>query len=84
MTEEKIKEIIYAFSELKEDISVPKNIKNRISKVIEILNQDSDLSIRVNKVSNELDEILEDTNIQSYTRIQILNIVSLLETIQIN
>jgi uncharacterized protein (UPF0147 family) len=84
MTEEKIKEIIYAFSELKEDTSVPKNIKNRISKVIEILNQDSDLSIRVNKVSNELDEILEDTNIQSYTRIQILNIVSLLETIQIN
>jgi len=84
MTEEKIKEIIYAFSDLKEDTSVPKNIKNRINNIIEILNQDSDLSIRVNKVSNELDEILEDTNIQSYTRIQILNIVSLLETVQIN
>jgi len=84
MTEEKLKEIINALSELKEDMGVPKNIKNRINHIIEILNQDSDLSISVNKVSSELDEILDDTNIQSYTRIQILNIVSLLETIQTN
>ena len=81
MTEEKIKEIINALSELKGDTGVPKNIKNKINNIIEILNQDSDLSISVNKVSSELDEILDDTNIQSYTRIQILNIVSLLETI---
>ena len=84
MTEEKLKEIINVLSELKEDMGVPKNIKNRINHIIEILNQDSDLSISVNKVSSELDEILDDTNIQSYTRMQILNIVSLLETIQTN
>ncbi len=84
MTEEKLKEIIDTLSELKEDMGVPKNIKNRINHIIEILNQDLDLSISVNKVSSELDEILDDTNIQSYTRMQILNIVSLLETIQIN
>ena len=82
MTEEKIKEIINALSELSEDMGVPKNIKNRINHVIEVLNESSDLSIRVNKVSNELDEILDDTNMQAYTRIQILNIVSLLETTQ--
>jgi len=84
MTEEKLKEIIDTLSELKEDMGVPKNIKNRINHIIEILNQDLDLSISVNKVSSELDEILDDTNIQSYTRMQILNIISLLETIQIN
>ena len=82
MTEEKIKEIINALSELSNDLAVPKNIKNKINHMIDILEDDSDLSIRVNKVLNELDEIADDTNMQAYTRIQILNIVSLLETIQ--
>jgi len=82
MSEEKIKEIIDALSELSTDLAVPKNIKNKINQMIEILKDDSDLSIRVNKVLNGLDEISDDTNMQAYTRIQILNIVSLLETIQ--
>lgn len=82
MTEEKIKEIIDALSELSNDSAVPKNVKNKINQMINILKDDSELSIRVNKVLNELDEIADDTNMQAYTRIQILNIVSLLETIQ--
>lgn len=82
MTEKKIKEIIDALSELGNDLAVPKNVKNKINQMINILEDDSDLSIRVNKVLNELDEIADDTNMQAYTRIQILNIVSLLETIQ--
>ena len=82
MSEEKIKEIIDALSELNNDLAVPKNIKSKINQMIEILKDDSDLSIRVNKVLNGLDEISDDTNMQAYTRIQILNIVSLLETIQ--
>ena len=82
MKEEKIKDIIDALSELSNDSAVPKNIKNKINQMINILEDDSELSIRVNKVLNELDEISDDTNMQAYTRIQILNIVSLLETIQ--
>jgi len=82
MTEEKIKEIIDALSELSNDLAVPKNIKNKINNMIGILGDDSDLSITVNKVLNGLDEISDDTNMQAYTRIQILNIASLLETIQ--
>ncbi len=84
MTEEKIKEIISALSELSNDSAVPKNVKNKINQMINILEDGSELSIRVNKVLNELDEIADDTNMQAYTRIQILNIVSLLETIQTN
>jgi len=48
---------------------------------MDILNGKTDLSIRINKALNELDEIADDTNIQSYTRTQIWNIVSLLEKI---
>jgi len=82
MTEEKLKEIIDALSELGNDSAVPKNVKNKVNQMINILEDDSERSIRVNKVLNELDEIADDTNMQAYTRIQILNIVSLLETIQ--
>ena len=57
-------------------------MENKINNMIGILGDDSDLSIRVNKVLNGLDEISDDTNMQAYTRIQILNIASLLETIQ--
>ena len=82
MTEEKIKDITNALSELSNDSAVPKNVKNKINQMINILEDDSELSIRINKVLNDLDEIADDTNMQAYTRIQILNIVSLLETIQ--
>ncbi len=82
MTEEKIKDIINALSELSNDSAVPKNVKNKINQMINILGDNSELSIRINKVLNDLDETADDTNIQAYTRIQILNIVSLLETIQ--
>jgi len=84
MTEEKLKDITDALSELSSDSAVPKNIKNKISNMVNILEDDSELSIRINKVLNELDEIADDPNMQAYTRVQILNIASLLETIQTN
>ena len=84
MTEEKLKDVLDSLSELSSDLAVPKNIKSKISNMINILEDDSELSIRINKVLNELDEIADDPNLQAYTRIQILNIVSLLETIQTN
>jgi len=84
MTEEKLKDVIDSLSELSSDLAVPKNIKNKISNMINILEDDSELSIRINKVLNELDDIADDPNLQAYTRVQILNIVSLLETIQTN
>ncbi|MBU3942154.1 MAG: UPF0147 family protein [Nanoarchaeota archaeon] len=84
MTEEKLRDIIDALSELSNDLAVPKNIKNKISNMINILEDDTELSIRINKVLNELDEIADDPNMQSYTRVQMLNVVSLLETIQTN
>ncbi len=83
MADEKVKEVIDALSELNDDNTVPRNIKNKISAAIQILEDDSDLSIRVNKVLNELDEIADETNIQAYTRTQLWNIVSMLESMQL-
>ena len=81
MKEKQIGEIMGGLEELQKDATVPKNVKIKIQNTMDILNGKTDLSIRINKALNELDEIADDTNIQSYTRTQIWNIVSLLEKI---
>lgn len=79
--EENIAEITEGLKELLEDATVPRNIKENIEKIIKILKEEGEISIKVNKALNYLDEIADDVNMQPYTRTQIWNIVSLLEKI---
>ena len=72
-------DIIETLGDLKEDGVVPKNIKIKVDAIIENLSQESEISMKVNKALNELDEISDDPNLQAYTRTQIWNIVSMLE-----
>ena len=82
MEEEKdVEKIIENMNELVEDSSVPKNIKENVEKIIKILKEDGDISIRISKALNCLDEISDDINMQPYTRTQIWNIVSMLEKV---
>lgn len=81
MTSEKIKEIIDLLQELENDITVPKNVKLKVKGIIGTLKEDKELSIRVNVVLNDLDDIADDANVQPYTRTQIYGVVSLLEKI---
>jgi uncharacterized protein len=80
--EEEINSVVEFLEELKEDSSVPKNVKESLNKVIEALRDKRDVSIRVNKALHELDDLSDDPNIQSYTRMQIWNVVSMLEKIE--
>ena len=76
-------EIIQFMDELKEDSTVPRNVKTKLEASIAVLKKDGDeLRLRIDKVLEELDEVANDTNTQSYTRSQIWNIVSMLESIQ--
>jgi uncharacterized protein (UPF0147 family) len=79
----KISNIIEALQELSNDSTVPRNIKVKVENVINILKDDKepDDNIKVNKALSELDEISDDTNIQTFTRAQIWNIASMLERI---
>jgi uncharacterized protein len=79
---EQLAESLDALKDLSEDNTVPKNIKLKINNIIKSLEDEKDLSIRVNRALNELDEISDNNNIQSYTRTQIWNVVSILESIQ--
>ncbi len=80
-SEELTAETIEQLQELEEDTNIPKNIKTKIKSITNILKEDTELSIKVNKALNELDEISNDPNLEAYTRTQIWNIVSILEKI---
>ncbi len=72
---------MHALKELEQDSSTPKNVKSKIASTLKVLNGNSELSIKVSKALHELEEIAEDANVESYTRTQIFNIVSLLEVV---
>ena len=67
--------------ELLDDQSVPRNVKARIGNAINALEDDEELSIKINKALDELEEIGDDSNMEPYTRSQIWNLVSALEMI---
>ncbi|MBI2651480.1 UPF0147 family protein [Candidatus Woesearchaeota archaeon] len=77
----KIQHIEPVLLELKGDITVPKNVRTKIEKIMELLNKDIETQIKVSKALNELEEIADDVNLQSYTRTQIWNVISALEKI---
>ena len=82
MSKEEILEgIIEVLDELCEDSTIPKNIKIKFQEINFQLNDKCDISIKINKALHELDEITNDTNMQSYVRTQIWNIVSMLEKV---
>lgn len=79
---EQFSDAIHALNELQDDSAVPKNVKLKISHIISVLEHDGDNSIKIDKALQELDEINEDVNIQAFTRTQLWNVVSLLESIK--
>ncbi len=76
-----IQQVISALKELEQDTSTPKNVKVKIVSTLRLLSDDSETSIKVSKALHELEDIAEDSNVESYTRMQIFNIVSLLEVV---
>ena len=74
--------VINSLNEIKGDITVPRNVRTRIDSIIFTLREDLELSIKANKVLNELEEISSDFNLQAYTRAQMWNIISSLERLQ--
>ena len=81
MGQENIGGIEPALEELRDDTTVPKNVRLKIEKVIEVLNNKMERSIKVSKVLNELEDVADDVNLQSYTRTQVWNVISVLEKI---
>ena len=78
---EKTDAIIDALSELSNDNTLPKNVREKINNILINLRQESELSLKIDRALHDLESISDDSNLQSYTRTQIWNIISMLETI---
>ena len=76
---ELLSEILVLMRELEQDTGISNITKEKIANSIETLNGDLDLSVRASKVIHEIEEVSQKNNIESYTRTQLWNIVSLLE-----
>jgi uncharacterized protein (UPF0147 family) len=67
--------------EISEDRTVPRNIRSLVQEAKTDLNDEKkDMEIRINSAVSILDNVSNDPNIPIYTRTQIWNIVSMLET----
>ena len=81
MTDENLEQIKDCIHELQEDSSTSKNVRSKIGEVLALLEADGDMSINVSKALNVLEELSDDINIESFTRTQLWNLVSLLEKV---
>jgi uncharacterized protein (UPF0147 family) len=80
--DKQIDDVIAVLLEVIGDQTVPRNVKAKLESSVQTLkNEGEEISMRVDKVIQDLDEIANDTNTQSYTRSQIWNILSLLESL---
>ena len=73
------KQLSLFLNEIQADSTVPRNVRTKIENIISTLKEGTELSIKVSKALNGLDEIAGDINLQAYTRTQIWNVMSVLE-----
>ena len=80
---EELTELIAFIKELQEEGNMPKNVKAKFQIIMAQLNSatDENLSLTVNKLLSDLDEISSDANLDQFTRQQIWSISSMLEGI---
>ena len=74
-----LQEVVTRLEELREEFDSNRKLKEKITAVIFILNQDAELTIE--KALSELEE-LNSLNLSSYHRTQLWDVVSLLESLK--
>ncbi|MCD6226750.1 MAG: UPF0147 family protein [Candidatus Aenigmarchaeota archaeon] len=78
-----LESVIKLLGEILEDRTVPRNIKAMVEQAKNALeDKNSDLNLRLSTAISNLDEIINDPNMPMYTRTQIWNIVSILESLK--
>ncbi len=75
-----IQESIEILDEIIEDTGVPKNVRALCEEVKMELLKDEDTKVKIDSALQKLDTLSDNIQIPSYTRMQIWNIVSILES----
>ncbi|MBI4144517.1 UPF0147 family protein [Candidatus Woesearchaeota archaeon] len=69
-------QVIGMLSEISADVS--KNLQQRLNTIIELLHTDSPLTL--SRARNALEELSSDSSIESFTRTQLFNAISILDS----
>ncbi len=77
-----ISEVINVLVVIEQDRSVPKNVRDKVKVAITALSEENgkSMEVKIDKALQELDDLSDDPNLPPYTRTQIWNIVSRLES----
>jgi len=79
MDNKELEEVVLVLRSIKEDSTIPRNIKEKLDQAITTLCQENfDTSIRIDRALEKLDSISDDPNTPTYTRVEVLNIISTL------
>ncbi len=77
-----LEEILMRVEDLKDEQSVPSNVKDVLNQFLEALqDEDVELSVRINTGASLLDQVSSDPNLPQHIRTEIWNIASRLESI---
>ncbi len=79
-----VTQIFEVLTQIHEDDTIPKNIRTKIKNTAGLLQQNGNKTntLHVDKIIQELDELGNDPNMPMYTRTQIWEVISTLESIQ--
>ncbi len=72
-------QVLEFITDLLEDQTIAKSTKEILTEIEILVNSEDDPHIKVDRAIHRLEELLDDVNLQPYTRSQLLNLVSLLE-----
>lgn len=82
-TQEELENICNMLEEIKEDNSVPRNIRDGAEECEEmLLNSDDELDVRIASSIFKLEELADDPNIPLHGRTLIWNVISRLESLK--
>jgi uncharacterized protein (UPF0147 family) len=75
-----VHEIVSLLEDLQRDNTVPRNVKSKLQEMQKLLQSESgELSLKVNRILSDVEEIANDINLPMFVRTQIWNLTSMLE-----
>ena len=80
--DDRVEEIVALLQDLQDDSTVPRNVKTKLAEMQKELSSDAgDLSLKINKILSDVEEIANDINLPMFIRTQIWNLTSMLESV---
>jgi len=75
-------EVADALRYLLDEQGTPKNVRERVNRMLAIIKEEGEARMKADKLLMELDDLQSDINIPTYVRTQIWGIAGMLERIE--